>query len=463
MEKESKFAAFEEVQAHEVYGLKPELVRAITEALDEDRGADVRTLALPLHYSDAADLFEHLSPEQRRQLVSLLGPDFEPEILTELDEAVRDEVIEQLGFANLATMVGELDSDDAVYLIDQLDPEEQKRILDALPPEDRAIIVQGLAYPEYSAGRLMQRELVAVPAYWTVGETIDHLRDAKTVPEEFYDIFVVDPRHRPVGRVGLARLLRSKRPVRLRDIIESDVRPIPATTDQEEVAFVFRQHNLVSAPVVDAAGRLIGSITVDDVVDVIDEEAADDMLGLAGVTEADLYRAVIDTTRSRSRWLFLNLGTAFFVSTVIALFQGTIEQVVALAVLMPIVASMGGNAGTQTLAVAVRALAMKELTPANAVRVIGKEALVGLLNGVVFALLTGCAAWAWFASPTIGLVIGAAMVVNLLVAGLAGTMIPLTLERLGVDPAVASSVFLTTLTDSIGFFAFLGLATLFLL
>ena len=463
MEEERKFAAFDEVKAHEVYGLKPELVRAITEALDEDRREDVRTLALPLHYSDAADLLEHLGPDQRRQLVALLGNDFEPEILTELDEAVRDEVIEQLGFASLATMVGELDSDDAVYLVDQLDPDERKRILDALPPEDRTIIEQGLAYPEYSAGRLMQRELVAVPAYWTVGETIDHLRDGKAVPDEFYDIFVVDPRHRPVGRVGLARLLRSKRPVRLRDLVESDVRAIPATTDQEEVAFVFRQHNLVSAPVIDSVGRLIGSITVDDVVDVIDEEAADDMLGLAGVTETDLYRAVKDTTRARSRWLFLNLGTAFFAAAVIGLFQEAIERVVALAVLMPIVASMGGNAGTQTLAVAVRALAMKELTPANAWRVIGKEALVGLSNGMIFAVLAGGVAAIWFASPTIGLVIGAAMMVNMLVAGLAGTMIPLTLERLGADPAVASSVFLTTFTDSIGFFAFLGLATLFLL
>ncbi|MBW7851270.1 MAG: magnesium transporter [Rhodospirillales bacterium] len=463
MEQERKFTAFEEVQAHEVYGLKPELVRAIVEALDEGRDDDVRTLAVPLHYSDAADLIERLTPEQRRKLVDLLHPDFEPEILTELDEAVRDEVIEHLGFANFATMIGELDSDDAVYIVDQLEPDEQARVLAALSAEDRAIVEQGLAFPEYSAGRLMQRELVAVPSYWTIGETIDHLREGRAVPEEFYDVYVVDPRHRPVGHVRLAKLLRSKRPVRLRDIVESDVQPIPVTTDQEEVAFLFRQHNLVSAPVVDAAGRLIGTITVDDVVDVIDEEAADDMLRLAGVTETDLYRAVIDTTRARSRWLLVNIGTAFFVSAVIGLFQATLQQVVALAVLMPIVASMGGNAGTQTLAVAVRALAMKELTPTNALRVIGKEALVGLSNGLIFAVPSGLAAWLWFNDPIIGLVIGAAMIINLFVAGLAGTLVPLTLERMGVDPAVASSVFLTTLTDSIGFFAFLGLATLFLL
>jgi magnesium transporter len=372
-------------------------------------------------------------------------------------------VIEQLGFADLAAAIAELDSDDAVWLVDQLDEEEQRRILDALPTERRTIVEQGLAYPEFSAGRLMQREVVAVPSYWNVGEAIDYLRAAIRLPEEFYDVFVVDPRHRPLGRVGLSRLVRSRRSVRLADIVEGDLQPVPVNADQEEVAFLFRQHDLVSAPVVDGAGRLLGVITIDDVVDVIDEEASEDMLRLAGVAETDLYRAVLDTMRARATWLLVNLGTAFMAASVIGLFEDTIERVVALAVLMPIVASMGGNAGTQTLTVAVRGLATKELSADNALRIIGKEVLVGLLNGLVFALLVGSAAWLWFKEPMIGIVIGLAMVINLIVAGLAGSLIPLTLERLGVDPAVSSSVFLTTCTDVVGFLAFLGLASIFVL
>ncbi len=456
---EAKAVTPEQLAADEVYGLRPELERAIMEALEQQRPEEVRALVLPLHYSDTADLIDRLAPDDRRNLLAIIRNEFEPETLTELDEHVRDEVIEQLGFANFANALTELDSDDAVYLIDQLEAEERQRILDALPPERRAIVEEGLAYPEYSAGRLMQRETVAVPLYWTVGETIDFLRVSRSVPEQFYDIFVVDPRHRPLGRIGLARLLRSKRPTRLREIIEAEVYPIGVLTDQEEVAFLFRQHNLVSAPVVDPAGRLVGQITVDDVVDVIDEEAADDMLRLAGVAQTDLYRDIIDTTRARSTWLLVNLGTAVLASMVIGVFQSSIEQVVALAVLMPIVASMGGNAGTQTLTVAVRALAMKELGRSNAWRIIGKECLVGLLNGIIFAVISGIVAWVWFGQPIIGVVIGMAMVVNLVVAGFAGAMLPVALERLGIDPAIASSVFLTTITDVIGFFAFLGLAS----
>ena len=453
--------------AHEIqediYGLSPEVVRSVAEALDEGRVEDVRAIVLPMHYSDAADLIERLDEGQRHLLIDALRPDFEAEILVELEEGVRDRVIEQLGFADLAAAVAELDSDDAVWLVDQLEGEEQRRILDALPVERRTIIEQGLAYPEYSAGRLMQREVVAVPSYWTVGEAIDYLRSAVRLPEEFYDVFVVDPRHRPLSRVGLSRLVRSRRSTRLADIVEGDLQPVSVNADQEEVAFLFRQHDLVSAPVVDGAGRLLGVITIDDVVDVIDEEAADDMLRLAGVAETDLYRAVLDTVRARATWLLVNLGTAFMAAAVIGLFEDTIRRVVALAVLMPIVASMGGNAGTQTLTVAVRGLATKELSADNALRIIGKEVLVGLLNGIVFAVLVGGVAWAWFHDPTIGVVIGLAMMINLIVAGLAGSLIPLTLERFGVDPAVSSSVFLTTCTDVIGFLAFLGLASIFVL
>jgi magnesium transporter len=356
-----------------------------------------------------------------------------------------------------------LDSDDAVQVIEELDEDEQKQLLEAIPAGERTLIEASLAYPEDSAGRLMQRELVAVPTYWTVGETIDFMRRSAeraddAMPDIFYDIFVVDPTHKPVGSIPLSRLLRTTRPIPVTDIMESEMKLIPAVMDQEEVAFLFRRRDLVSAPVVDDGGRLVGAITVDDVVDVIDEEHEEDIMRLGGVSEDDLYDAAVKTTRSRFLWLLVNLCTAILASVVIGYFEGTIDQIVALAVLMPIVASMGGNAGTQTMTVAVRALAMKELTPTNAMRVIGKELLVGGINGVLFALLTGAVAWFWFGSAIIGLVIALAMIVNLVVAGLAGTTIPLMLERSGIDPAVASSVLLTTITDVVGFAAFLGLA-----
>ncbi|MBX9634597.1 MAG: magnesium transporter, partial [Magnetospirillum sp.] len=333
----------------DLYGLDPDFVRSVELALEEGRGEDARALAEPLHYSDAADLLERLEAPERAKLVEALRDHFDPEILTELDESVRDEVIEALGFADLATAISELESDDAVWLVSQLDEDERNRVLDTLPAEIRAIITQGLSYPEYSAGRMMQRELVAVPAYWTVGETIDYLRASTTVPDEFYDLYVVDPRHRPIGKIGLAKLVRAKRPVRLREIMNNESMTVPVSADREEVAFLFRQHDLISAPVVDGAGRLVGVITIDDVVDVIDEEAADDMLRLAGVPDADLYRAVKDTVRARVPWLLINMCTAVVASSVIGLFEGTLEKIVALAVLMPIVAGLGGNAGTQTL------------------------------------------------------------------------------------------------------------------
>jgi len=309
----------------------------------------------------------------------------------------------------------------------------------------------------------MQREVVVVPSAWTIGETIDYMRAAEDLPDDFYDLYIVNPKHHPIGFIPLSRALRTRRPVRLTEIMNTDMKTVPLDMDQEEVAYLFRQYGLVSAPVVDDAGRLVGVITVDDIVHVIGEEVEEDIMKLAGVQEGDLYSAMLDTTRSRFPWLVVNLATAVAASLVIGLFEGTIQQVVALAVLMPIVASMGGNAGTQTLTVAVRAIAMKDLTEATARRFVGKEILVGAVNGILFAALTGIVAWLWFGQPAIGLVIAAAMVVNMIVAGLSGTLIPLGLERLGVDPAIASSVFLTTVTDIVGFFAFLGLAAAVLL
>ena len=370
--------------------------------------------------------------------------------------------------ADVAAAIGELDTDDAVEVIETLDDEAQQRVLEAVAPEDRIILEDGLTYPEESAGRLMQRELVAVPSYWSVGQTIDFMRDAaesdgEELPDDFYDIMVVDPAHRLLGTVPLSRVLRNKRPVKVEALMDPDKRVVPVTMDQEDVALLFRQYGLVSAPVVDPSGRLVGVITVDDVVDVIDDEAEEDIMHLGGVSEIDIYSAAIETTRSRFSWLAINLLTAILASIVISFFTVTIEKIVALAVLMPIVASMGGNAGTQALTVAVRSLAMKDLPPSNALRVVGKEVLVGSFNGILFAALTGVVAWVWFGSPALGVVIALAMIINMVVAGLAGTTIPLVLERAGIDPAVASGVVLTTITDVVGFSAFLGLAALILL
>ncbi len=444
-------------------GLSVELVFAVQDALEFERIAELEDLTAGLHEADVADLLENLNREERQEFVEFLGANFDPEILPHLDVSIREDVIEWLGPTGLARAVTELDSDDAVEVFEDLDEEFQHRILSQLPQAHRMILEQGLSYPEDSAGRLMQREFVVVPSAWTVGETIDYMRAAKDLPDDFYDIYIVNPKHHPIGFLPLSRVMRSRRHTRLTGIMEEEMRTIPLTMDQEDVAYLFRQYSLVSAPVVDDAGRLLGVITVDDVVDIIDEEAGDDIMKLGGVSEPDLYSAVLDTTKARFTWLVVNLLTAILASVVISLFDATIEQIVALAVLMPIVASMGGNAGTQTLTVAVRSLAMKDLTEANATRFIGKELLIGSINGVLFAFLAGGVTWLWFESLPLGVVIAAAMVINMVVAGLSGTLIPLGLEKVGIDPAIASSVFLTTVTDVIGFFAFLGLAAAFLL
>ncbi len=440
------------------------LVGYIIEALDSKNINAVREIIAPLHYSDAADLLEQLNADQRRQLLEYAQDILDPEFLAEINETVRDEVIEHIGLDNVAEALAELDTDDAVNIIEEMHEDEQQQVLEGIPEADRALIKQSLSYPEDSAGRLMQREVMTVPQFWTVGETIDFMRESAeqeewAVPGLFYEIIVVDPKYSPVGRVPLSILLSAKRPINITDIMSDEIKLVPATMDQEDVAHLFRQRDLVSASVVDEVGRLVGIITIDDVVDVIDEEAEEDIMRMGGVREDDLYSAAIDTTRSRFSWLFVNLITAIAASLVIGMFQASIEQIVALAVLMPIVASMGGNAGTQTLTVVVRALATKEITAANAMRQVGKESMVGVINGVLFAALMGLVAWVWFDIPMLGAVIAMAMIINLVVAGLAGASIPLVLEKVGVDPAIASSVFLTTITDVIGFMVFLGLGT----
>jgi magnesium transporter len=451
------------VNAEELLGLNPELVLSVSQALDDDHPFEVSQLIEPLHCAELADLIQLLHPERRTRLIEYLRPRFDPELLTELEDTIRDEVAEQLGTAVLARAIAKMESDDALLLISTLEESKQRQVLHAIPEALRNLLEEGLAFPEDSAGRLMQRDFVAVPAFWTVGETIDFMRESDDLPNDFYDIFVVDPRHRAIGTVALSHVLRSKRPVRISDIMEAEIVSIPATMDQEDVAYVVKQHDLVSAPVVDDAGRLIGAITVDDVVDVIHEEAEEDIMRMGGVREGDLYSAVLDTSRSRFSWLAVNLGTAIAASIVIGFFEGTLQQIVILAVLMPIVASMGGNAGTQTMTVAVRAIATKELTSANALRVLSKEILVGVINGLLFAVLVGAVAWYWSGSTGIGAIMGAAMIITLVAAGLAGALIPLVLARTGVDPAIGSGVILTTVTDVVAFAAFLGLAAWFLL
>ena len=447
----------------DLYGINDDLVRQVLDALGAGRAEDASALVASLHAADVADLLEQLPAGQRDMLVDSLGARLDAETYAHLDEAVREDIVDSIDNAVLADVVVELDSDDAVDFIEDLEEADQRAVLDAMPAQERVLLEDSLRFPEDSAGRLMRRDAATIPSYWNVGQTIDFMRSDVELPNDFYLLIVVGPTLQPIGVVPLSRLLRTTRPVGITEIMETEIRLIPATMDQEEVAFLFRQYGLVSAPVVDEYGRLIGVIDVDDVVHVMDEEAEEDLLKLGGVREDDFYDAVVDTIRSRFSWLLVNLMTAILASVVIGLFDAAIDKVVALAVLMPIVASMGGNAGTQTLTVAVRALAVKELTATNALRIIGKETLVGGINGFLFAALVGGVAIAWFGDPVIGGIIAVAMVVNLLFAGLAGTIIPLALDRWGGDPAVGSTVVLTTVTDVVGFLSFLGLAAWVLL
>jgi magnesium transporter len=412
---------------------------------------------------DLADLIELLDPLERVDLIQALGASFDPEVLSELDPSVRDQLSEALPNAVLAKAVAELETDDAAYVIESLEEEDKREVLAQIPSGDRAALERNLEYPEETAGRLMQTDFVAVPPFWTVGQVIDHMRETADLPETFSDIVVVDPTFRVLGSVDLSRLLRSHRQGGIASLMNTERHVVPATSDQEEMARQFERYDLKSAPVVDENKRLVGVVTVDDVVEVIEEETEEDLRLLAGLGDESLADTVMTTVRSRFWWLFINLGTAILASSVIKLFDASIEQMVALAVLMPLVASMGGNAGTQTMTVAVRALATRDLGPVNATRVILREASVGLLNGLLFAVILAAVVLFWFGIGKLGLVIGAAMICNLVAAALAGILIPLALNHLGHDPAVSSGVFVTTVTDVVGFFAFLGLATLFLL
>ena len=452
-----------ELAIDEAIGLSPDHVQAVTRAIEEEDLQQVRVLVEPLHSADVADLVEQLEPDERRILVEVIRGFVASEVLPHLGDALLDDVLQHLGVQDVAAAVAELDIDDAIDVMEDLGEDEQREVLSALPAFERLQIEEGLAFPEDSAGRLMQRHFVAIPAYWTVGQTIDYMRRTADLPDEFYEIFVVDPSHHPMGTVPLYRAMRTNRPVLIGDIMETDPILMPVGMDQEDVAYQFQQYDLTSAAVIDDSNRLIGVIMVDDVVDVIHEEAEEDIMRLAGVGESDIFWTVTETTKRRFLWLLVNLATAVLASVVISLFGATIEHIVALAILMPIVASMGGNAGTQTMTVTVRALATRDLMVTNAFRVVSKELVVGLINGVLFAALVAAIAGIWFGGMALGGVIAVAMIVNMIIAALAGILIPLGFSRLGIDPAIAATVFVTTVTDVVGFFAFLGLGTWLLL
>ena len=437
-------------------------VRSVTMALAGGDNESVRFQVRDLRPPDLADLIELLEPAKRAPFIQALGADIDYDVFSELDGTVRDQLADELPNAYLAQAATELDSDDAAYFLENLEPQDRQEVLEQLPLPDRAALQRNLEYPEETAGRLMQGEFVSVAPFWNVGQVIDYMRETEELPTTFSEIYVIDPLFKVLGSVNLSHLLRSKRQVPIDEIMRDDISTVDAMADQEDVARQFERYDLYSAPVVDASGRLVGVVTVDDVVEVIQSEADEDIHRLGGVGDESVADNVFNTTQSRFVWLLVNLLTAVLASAVIKMFDASIEQMVALAVLMPIVASMGGNAGTQTMTVAVRALATRNLTAVNASRIVLREVSVGLVNGLLFAFILSIVTVVWFGSGALGLVIAAAMIFNHLAAALAGILVPLTLQRLGQDPAIASSVFVTTITDVVGFFAFLGLATIWL-
>ncbi|MGH6741771.1 MAG: magnesium transporter [Bradyrhizobium sp.] len=441
--------------------IRPEFIEEIARCIKADDAPFLREVVAELHEADLGDLIAALDADDRVRLVELTGTDFDFSALNEVDTTVREEILEELEPETVAEGVRELESDDAVELLEGLDEADQEEILEKLPPQEREEIERSLEYPEGSAGRRMQTEFISVGSDWTVGQAIDYMRETPDLPERFYEIYVVDAQKRWQGAVPLDVLLRTRRPIPLKELIEEDRRRVAVTDDQQEVARLFGKYNLVAAPVVDAEDRLVGVVTIDDVVDVIEEEADEEIKALGGVTsDEELSDNFWTIAKGRFNWLLINLATAFLASSVLGLFEGQLEKMVALAVLAPIVASQGGNAATQTMTVAVRALATRELGSSNALRVTLRELLVGVVNGVGFAVITGIAAVIWFKIPGLGIVIGLAMVCNLVAGALGGILIPMVLERFRADPAVASGTFVTTVTDVVGFFSFLGIATL---
>ena len=440
--------------------LKPKFVAKVLDAVAAGDDETARALVGPLHPADVADLIELARGDERDGLVAALAGIVDADVLAEMNEHVRETLLDEMGPQQLADFAGQLDTDDAVALIEDLEDDEQRAVLRAMEPDDRAAIEQALSFPEESAGRLMQRDLIAVPEHWTVGQVIDYLRSGDELTTDFWEVFVVSPTHRPVGTCKLSTLLRSPRKVRVADIMVDDQTLIPVEMDQEEVALRFQKYALISAAVVDPNGRLVGMITVDDIVHIIQEEAGEDVLLLSGAGDGDINEPIAMTIRTRLTWLVINLGTAILAAAVVGGFEAEISKLAVLAVLMGIISGMGGNAGTQTLAVVVRALATNQLTSSNTVRMVRRELVIALTNGLVLALITGGGTILIYHNVPLGLVMGAAMIINNLVAGLSGILVPLALEKARIDPAVSSAVFVTMATDVMGFFSFLGLASL---
>ena len=445
------------------YVINKQKMAIVLSALASGNRVDLTEVLEPLHPADIADIIEQLNTTDRARFIRLYDTEFYGDILSEIDEHIREEVISELKPDVLAEAVRDLESDDVVDIVEDLEEEQKETILDALEEGDRVAVQSLLSYPEQSAGRLMQREVVMAPEHWSVGMAIDFLRNDANLPEQFYHIVLVDPRLHPVGNVSLGKLMSSKRSVLLKEIIEDVFQVIPADQDEADVAYAFNQYHLISAPVVDMENRVVGVITIDDAMVVLDEELEEDIMLLAGVGDSSVSDTIIETVRGRLPWLAVNLATAILASIVIAQFEATIAQFVALAILMPIIASMGGNAATQSLTVAVRAIATKDISSTNIGRVIRREVGVGILTGLIFAVSMGLIGVFWFGTAMLGVVIAISMLINLVVANLAGTTIPVILEKLGIDPALASGAFVTTVTDVVGFFAFLSIAGILLL
>jgi magnesium transporter len=450
-----------ETQLDEDDHLKSGFVREVLAAVSAGQDEVARTLVSPLHPADIADLFEVAPADQRPALARALTDLVDADVIAEMNDFVREDLIDLLDARQVADIAAELDTDDAVAIIEDMEEEEQRAVLRELAPDDRAAIEEALSYPEESAGRLMQRELIAVPEHWSVGQVIDYLRENQELTTDFWEVFIVDPAHKPIGTCHLSWILRTPRGVALSDVMKREQTIIPVDMDQEEVALRFQKYGLISAAVSDLSGRLVGMITVDDVVHIIQEEASEDILKLSGAGDGDINEPILDSYKSRVRWLLINLVTALLAASIIRSFEASIERMALLAALMPMVAGVGGNAGTQTMAIAVRALATNQLTRSNTWRTIRREIRVALLNGVTVAAVIGVGVSLFFGNPQLGMVIAAAMLCNVIIAGLAGVLVPVTLDRLDVDPAVSSSIFVTMITDSMGFLAFLGLASMF--
>ena len=443
----------------------PKFIHALMDSINLGLIDKAHGLLSDISSGELANIIEQLDESSRKKLIFFLGSSIEPGIILELDKDIRKEIILVVGEHTFLDVVSKLDTDDLIVVLEELDEDVRGQYLKLLPKKSqRELVKKGLKFPEDTAGRIMSTNVVSVSASWTIGKTLKFLRQKKELlPDDIFEVYILDSKKKPVGTLNLNTLVRSSSNTTVRDIMNTQFKTIPIDTDQEEIALGFKQNNLISAPVVDKSGKIVGQINSDDIIDIIEEEAEEDLLRLSGVQSGHIYSAVLQTIKSRFTWLLINLFTAIAASFVIAIFESSLKQVVALAILMPIVASMGGNAGTQTLTVAVRALALREITRANALRVIGKEFVVGAINGLIFAVIIGTIASYWFEMPLLGFVIAAAMILNLVIACLSGILIPLILDKTGVDPAIASTVLLTTITDIFGFFTFLGLGTIYLL